>query len=294
MRITTWHHNLLPSDFHQELIPTTIANMRLLNIKTLKLEWFHSADDAPSYAILSHRWEDEEVLFEDVEERPEAQKLRSLQMKLEETERRLDAFYRKIEGGTQTNAYSGTTDPSGNTEFGDQISSTPSIPEHLAHVRESQESKPKAWAKVLGCCKVAEQFNISYVWIDTCCIDKTSSSELSESINSMFAWYRSASLCIAYLSDVTQAWGRKGPLEGRPQNSVWFSRGWTLQELIAPREIWFYKGDWTCLGIRSELVNELHEITRIEEEIFQWNGLEKLHSFSVAARMSCKFSSLQT
>ena len=110
MRITTWHHNLLSSDFHQELIPTTIANMRLLNIKTLKLEWFHSADVAPSYAILSHRWEDEEVLFEDVEERPEAQKLRSLQMKLEETERRLDAFYRKIEGGTQTNAYSGTTD----------------------------------------------------------------------------------------------------------------------------------------------------------------------------------------
>jgi len=122
-------------------------------------------------------------------------------------------------------------------------------------------------------------------------IDKTSSSELSESINSMFAWYRSASLCIAYLSDVTQAWGKKGPLEGRPQNSVWFSRGWTLQELIAPREIWFYKGDWTCLGVRSELVNELHEITRIEEEILQWNGLEKLHSFSVAARMSYKFSS---
>lgn len=270
--------------------------MRLLNIKTLKLEWFHSADVAPSYAILSHRWEDEEVLFEDVEERLQAQKLRILQMKLEETERRLDTFYRKIEGGTQTNDCSGTMDLSGfaNTEFRDQISSTPSTPEQLAHVRESQEVKPKAWAKVLGCCKVAEQLGISYVWIDTCCIDKTSSSELSESINSMFAWYQSASLCIAYLSDVTQAWDNKGPLEGRPQNSVWFSRGWTLQELIAPKDIWFYKGDWTFLGNRSELVNELHEITRIKEDILQWNGLEKLHSFSVAARMSCKFSVLQT
>jgi hypothetical protein len=278
---------------HQELIPTSIANMRLLNIKTLKLESFHSAGVAPRYAILSHRWEDEEVLFKDLEERPETQKLRSLQMKLEETERRLDAFYRMTEGGTQTNACSGTTDLSdfANTKFGDQISSTPNTPEQLAHVRESQEIKPKAWAKVLGCCKVAEQLGISYVWIDTCCIDKDSSSELSESINSMFAWYRSASLCIAYLSDVTQAWG--SPLEGSPQNSVWFSRGWTLQELIAPEDILFYKGDWTFLGIRSGLVNELHKITRIGKEILQWNGLQKLYSFSVAARMSCKFFALQ-
>jgi len=287
----------------QELIFTIIANMRLLNIKTLKLEWFHSADVAPSYAILSHRWEDEEVLFEDVEERLEARKLRSLQMKLEETERRLDAFYHKIEGGTQTKDFSSTIDLSSfaNIKFRDQVSSTPIIPEQFAHVRESQEIKPKAWEKVLGCCKVAEQFGISYVWIDTCCIDKNSSSELSESINSMFAWYRSASLCIAYLSDVTQswdkkgvtqAWNKKGPREGRPQNSVWFSRGWTLQELIAPKDIWFYKGDWTFLGIRSELVNELHKITHIKEEILQWNGLEKLHSCSVAARMSCKFSAL--
>ncbi|KAH7309235.1 hypothetical protein BKA65DRAFT_414699 [Rhexocercosporidium sp. MPI-PUGE-AT-0058] len=207
-------------------------------------------------------------------------------MKLEETERRLNALYRKIEGETQTDTYSGTTDPSGNTEFGEQISLTPSTSEKLAHVCESQEIKPKAWAKVLGCCKIAEQFNISYVWIDTCCIDKDSSSELSESINSMFAWYRSSSLCIAYLSDVNQAWGKKGSLEGRPQNSVWFRRGWTLQELIAPKDVWFYNGDWTFLGVRSELVNELYEVTCIEAGILQWNGLEKLHSFSVAARMS--------
>jgi hypothetical protein len=290
------HHNLTLQPalvrLHQELVPTIIAIMRLLNIKTLKLEWFHGADVAPRYAILSHRWEDEEVLFEDVEMRPEAQKLRSLQMKLEETERRFDAFCRKIEGGTQTNACSGTTDLPGfaNTKLEDRVSSTPSTPEQWTHVRESQEIKPKAWAKVLGCCKIAEQLGISYIWIDTCCIDKTSSSELSESINSMFAWYRCASLCIAYLSDVTQAWGKKALLGRLPEKSVWFSRGWTLQELIAPKDIWFYKSDWTFLGLRSELVNELHKITGIEEEILQWNGLEKLHSFSVATRMSCKFS----
>ena len=269
--------------------------MRLLNIKTLKLEWFHSADVALRYAILSHRWEDEEVLFEDVEVRPEAQKLKSLQMKLEETERRLNALNRKIEGGTWTDLCSATLDTSGlaNTELGDQISSTSSKPEHLASVRESQEVKPKAWAKVLRCCKVTEQLGMSYVWIDSCCIDKTSSSELSESINSMFAWYRRASICIAYLSDVTQTWGKKGPLGGRLEDSVWFRRGWTLQELIAPKDIWFYKADWAFLGLRSELVKELHEITSIEEEILHWNSLDKLYSFSVAARMSCKFSTIQ-
>lgn len=238
--------------------------MRLLNIKTLKLEWFHNADAAPSYAILSHRWEDEEVLFEDVEERLEAQKLRRLQTKLEETEQRLDALTRKIEELSQPNHSSYTPEvsnlrisrpldvsrgpakeaqgvneleASGSTmhELRDQTTSKPTAREKPLHVLESQQRKPKGWAKVLGCCKIAEQVGISYIWIDTCCIDKSSSSELSESINSMFAWYRRASLCIAYLSDATQAWGSLR--RGSPRESVWFTRGWTLQELIAPKDI---------------------------------------------------------
>lgn len=277
-------------------VPATIANMRLLNIKTLKLEWFHNADVAPSYAILSHRWEDEEVLFEDVEEKPETRKLRSLQRKLEETERRLDALSRKIEGQSQTDVLS---DPlsvrpvSANTE-----SSVQRSPDTVAHVHESQAAKPDGWAKVLAFCKIAEQFGISYVWIDTCCIDKNSSTELSESLNSMFAWYRCATLCIAYLSDVSTDWGNKDSYRGlsrrhpkyrgHPRKSVWFNRGWTLQELIAPKDVWFYKRNWTFLGIRSELIDELHEITGVQKEILQRNGLEHLHTLSVAARMSCK------
>jgi hypothetical protein len=258
--------------------------MRLLNIKTLKLEWFHNAEVAPSYAILSHRWEDEEVLFEDVEEKPGAQDLRNLQGKLEETERRLDALYRRIEGGTQTSTRpSATSDPSSSATAVSSVDS----PKPLAHVHESQATKPKGWAKVLGCCKIADQFGISYLWIDTCCIDKNSSAELSESLNSMFGWYRYATLCIAYLSDVTQSWG-DNPTGGHPRQSCWFGRGWTLQELIAPKDILFYKADWTILGIRSELVDELHEITGIENIILQQNGLEKLHWLSVAARMACK------
>jgi hypothetical protein len=269
--------------------------MRLLNIKTLKLEWFHNADVAPSYAILSHRWGDEEVLFEDVEEKPEAQKLRSLQRKLEETERRLDALSRKIEGKSQTDALS---DPlsvrpgSANTESSVQRSPDTVKSAIVTHVHESQAAKPKGWAKVLAFCKIAEQFGISYVWIDTCCIDKNSSTELSESLNSMFAWYRCATLCIAYLSDVDKNWGlplhRPNYYGRHPRNSVWFHRGWTLQELIAPKDVWFYKRDWTFLGIRSELVDEIHEITGVQKEILQKDGLEHLHTLSVAARMSCK------
>ncbi|KAH8779697.1 hypothetical protein F5882DRAFT_147071, partial [Hyaloscypha sp. PMI_1271] len=216
--------------------------------------------------------------------------------KLEETERRLDALSRKIEGKSQTDPLS---DPlsvgpgSANTESSVQRSPDTVKSATVSHVHESQAAKPKGWAKVLAFCKIAEQFGISYVWIDTCCIDKNSSTELSESLNSMFAWYRCATLCIAYLSDVKKnRWhgnsSRGFPFSfGRyPRNSDWFKRGWTLQELIAPKDVWFYKQDWAFLGIRSELVDELHEITGVQKEILQKNGLEHLHTLSVAARMS--------
>jgi Heterokaryon incompatibility protein (HET) len=245
--------------------------MRLLNIKTLKLEWFHNAEVAPSYVILSHRWEDQEVLFEDVNEKPEDQAMKSLQKKLEEMEQRLDALHRRIGGEPDALAPA-----SGNDH-----------PSAMPYVHASQAIKPKGWAKVLGCCKIAEQFGISYVWIDTCCIDKNSSAELSESLNSMFAWYRNAALCIAYLSDATLNWGETPYRGPRPERSTWFRRGWTLQELIAPTDIWFYKGDWTFLGIRSELAKEICKITGIQETILERNGLENLPSISVAARMSC-------
>jgi hypothetical protein len=277
-------------------VPATIANMRLLNIKTLKLEWFHNADVAPSYAILSHRWGDEEVLFDDIEEKPEAQKLRSLQKKLEETERRLDALSRKIEGKSQIDALSdllSVRPGSANTESSVQRSADTVKSATMAHVHESKFAKPAGWAKVLGFFKFAEQFGVSYVWIDTCCIDKNSSTELSESLNSMFAWYRSATLCIAYLSDVNLNWGDDNPSSGRPRyrnprSSNWFCRGWTLQELIAPKDVWFYKRNWTFLGSRSKLADDIQEITGVQKEILQRNGLKHLHTLSVAARMSCK------
>ena len=217
----------------------------------------------------------------------------TLQKKLEETERRLEALCQKFSTEAQTQApYDTMKDLSASTNAESSVRISMDIikPESVVHVHPSQAIKPNGWSKVLGCCKIAEQFGISYVWIDTCCIDTSSSSELSESLNSMFAWYQCATLCIAYLSDVTQIWGNdsEDPTAGHPRHSAWFRRGWTLQELLAPNDVLFYQGDWSFLGIRSELADELHKITGIEKTILQRNGLEKLHSLSVAARISCK------
>jgi hypothetical protein len=256
--------------------------MRLLNIKTLKLESFQDVDVTPGYAILSHRWEVDEVLFEDVEEKPEAQEIRNLQKRLEETERKLDALYRMIRKEAQTEEGPDTV------MSGLQHSSTVETSQTSTRIHDSQATKKKGWAKVLSCCKIAEGFGISYVWIDTCCIDKSSSTELSETLNSMFAWYKNATVCIAYLSDVTKIWEENPHPFGPPQFSRWFVRGWTLQEILAPKEIFFYNSGWSFLGTRSKLADTLQKITGIEKQIFQRDGLQRLHSVSVAARMSCK------
>lgn len=99
--------------------------------------------------------------------------------------------------------------------------------------------------KLQNFCRIAKQRGFLWCWSDTCCIDKSSSAELQESINSMFKWYRNSALTIAFLLDV---------LESTPdalKRSRWFTRGWTLQELLAPTAIEFYKGDWTPFLVSS-------------------------------------------
>ncbi|KAF2726394.1 heterokaryon incompatibility, partial [Polyplosphaeria fusca] len=100
---------------------------------------------------------------------------------------------------------------------------------------------------------------LDYFWIDTCCIDKSSSTELSEAINSMFRWYREAAKCYAYLSDVsTDGSIQTGPpsqptWEAAFQRSRWFTCGWTLQELLAPASVRFYSTDGKLLGDKTSL-----------------------------------------
>ncbi|KAI1867336.1 uncharacterized protein JN550_007067 [Neoarthrinium moseri] len=102
---------------------------------------------------------------------------------------------------------------------------------------------------------------LTYAWVDTCCIDKTSSAELSEAINSMFKWYEKSALCFAYLSDVP---GDQDPASSPAfTNSRWFKRGWTLQELLAPPQVMILGSDWSYIGNRDLLAEPISAITGI-------------------------------
>lgn len=131
--------------------------MRLLNAHTFELKTFF--DKIPRYAILSHCWEEEEVVFSD-----------------------------------------------------------------LADLEAAR--KKKGFAKIQETCELAIGDGLSYVWIDSCCIEKGSSAELSEAINSMFAWYRGCTPCYAYLADVE--FSVENTLHTTLEVSKWFSRAWTL------------------------------------------------------------------
>jgi hypothetical protein len=181
--------------------------MRLINTTTEKLEEFDDLKKIPQYAILSHRWEDEEVTYQ------EYQEFTSLKM----------------------------------------------------------QQKSKSLQKIHKACHLAKTRQHNYIWIDTCCIDKTSSAEVSEAVNRMFAWYRAAEVCYAYMFDVHPGYNvaemleaaRMGDLDKSPESvplryvpfhrSEWFTRGWTLQELIVPAEVEFFAHDWSRIGTRSDM-----------------------------------------
>ncbi|KAK0649813.1 heterokaryon incompatibility protein-domain-containing protein [Cercophora newfieldiana] len=92
--------------------------------------------------------------------------------------------------------------------------------------------------------------SLKWIWVDTCCIDKTNSAELSEAINSMYVWYKRSAICYVFLADVAGN-GRGGENDLQLRRSKWFTRGWTLQELIAPAKINFFARDGTLLGQKS-------------------------------------------
>lgn len=187
--------------------------MWLINTDTLKLEFFMESK-IPSYAILSHTWEDEELNFQ---------------------------------------------------ELG----------------QESARLK-KGYAKILKTCEEARKQKLQYAWVDTCCIDKTSSAELTESINSMFAWYKQAAICYALLSDVTFEPDAEDNTD-RLSGSRWFTRGWTLQELLAPSKILFYDRDWRLIGNKQSLAKEIASVTGIDSSVLM--GMSRLGQRSVAERM---------
>ncbi|KAG8670090.1 hypothetical protein FPOAC2_09429 [Fusarium poae] len=187
--------------------------MRLLNVSTFSLQEFIGR--IPPYAILSHTWGEQEVLFNDI--------------------------------GT------------------------------------SAATSKQGYAKLTGCCRKAAQDGFDWVWIDTCCIDKSSSAELTEAINSMFAWYQRATVCYAYLQDVTDDSLTLAFPVVEFYKSRWFTRGWTLQELIAPQTVELCSKEWNVMGTKRSLARGIGSVTGIPISVLRGANPS---TYNVAERMS--------
>ncbi len=187
--------------------------MWLLNCFSKKLEEFAGAD-VPAYAILSHTWSDNEVVFSDI---------------------------------------------------------TMGKP-------KDYEGK-EGWSKISRSCNQALLDGYRYLWADTVCIDKSSSVELSEAINSMFKWYKQAHCCYAYLYDLSDAKGTAEKLD----KCRWFTRGWTLQEMLAAQNLRFYDRNWVFQGSKASLIERISNITGVDTRALRGGNLR---FFSVARKMS--------
>ena len=155
----------------------------------------------------------------------------------------------------------------------------------------SELNVSEGYWKIRSCCALAAKEGIDYIWIDTCCIDKTSSAELSEAINSMYHWYRGAQVCYAYLADVSTVDYSPSVSDGGQEfrNSKWFTRGWTLQELLAPKQMVFYGSHWQRLGSKSMLTKQISITTGIwQEHIFDIGGASAAQKMSWASRRKTK------
>jgi hypothetical protein len=137
------------------------------------------------------------------------------------------------------------------------------------------------YEKIRFCVNQAATDDIDYSWVNTCCIDKTTSDELNTAINSMFRWYKSAAKCYVYLPDVEVPDGITDPSAYKItwsdafQRSRWFTRGWTLQELLAPPVVEFFSKKGSKLGSKISFEREIHEITRIPEAALRTSDLSE-------------------
>ncbi|KAI0546131.1 HET-domain-containing protein [Xylaria curta] len=155
--------------------------------------------------------------------------------------------------------------------------------------RDAYIKRKAGFRKIIGACERAQSDGLQYLWCDTNCIDKSSSAELSEAINSMYAWYRDSVVCYVYLADVDADM----PVQVEPGDSAspvpfeksrWFTRGWTLQELLAPKKVVFFDYMWKVLGDRKDLADVISRITRIH--IGALHDQSTVPEYSVAQRMS--------
>ena len=152
---------------------------------------------------------------------------------------------------------------------------------------EGSGTAKAGYEKIRFCGAQAAHDGLKHFWVDTCCIDKSNNSELSEAIISMFRWYRNATKCYVYLADVST--NDRGPTfqtlswESAFRKSRWFTRGWTLQELIAPSSVEFFSLEGKLLGSKKSLEQQVHEVTGIAVQALRGSTLS---IFSVTERLS--------
>ncbi|KAF2730072.1 HET-domain-containing protein [Polyplosphaeria fusca] len=153
-------------------------------------------------------------------------------------------------------------------------------------VRNGTGKDKRGYHKVKKFCELARSNEYRYGWLDTCCIDKSSSAELSEAINSMFNWYQQSAICYVYLDIDCRP--NTLPDEWQLMRARWISRGWTLQELIAPGRVAFYTRSWVPCGDRQTLSLPLSKSTGISLDVLDRTSVQPLmlSSYSIANRMS--------
>ncbi|OAQ69766.1 HET domain-containing protein [Pochonia chlamydosporia 170] len=150
-----------------------------------------------------------------------------------------------------------------------------------------RRSKESGWSKLQNYCQRARADGFEWAWMDTCCIDKSNAAETQQAINAMFRWYRNAYLCYAYLVDFElPPTANAQAFDEESCGSVWFTRGWTLQELLAPREVVFLNRNWESLGTRGDLSDRLFAVTGIGYENLTRFEPRDLTRASIAAKLS--------
>ena len=148
---------------------------------------------------------------------------------------------------------------------------------------DGSNPRDRAMEKIRKSCETAEAHGLRWIWNDTCCIDKASSAELSEAINSMYRYYSLSKVCYAYLADVPSH-DQPKDVDSAFRQSRWHQRGWTLQELLAPQFLIFLSHEWTVLGTKYELASVLNAVTRIPEAVLMQEV--PVTNMSVATRMA--------
>ncbi|KAL1948055.1 hypothetical protein VTO73DRAFT_12130 [Trametes versicolor] len=228
-------------------IADTTRMPRFLDTWTGEFVW-ESDPSQVTYAILSHVWrkdcEGGEQSYDEV--------------------RNIQAAVKKTREGPRSSASNGSR-PTKYYEEG-TIFAHPGLSDKIKHF-----------------CQVTRDAGFRLAWNDACCIDKSSSAELAEAINSMFEWYRNSDMCYVYLADVPDYYGPQDNFSSFPK-SKWHTRGWTLQELIAPENVVFLSKTWSFLGTKVALAWSLQEITGVDFNVLV--GRASLDSISVGKRMS--------